>query len=102
MEQAIRKLMADTKLDREEIGRSIDIICSANRTLDEACHYIKMGTVIYEAEDLRQHLDSYLADWGFDEDEAEEFRQMVTGGECIADWERTTYDGAEYLIQFVY
>ncbi len=101
-ENAIRKLLAETKLDREEIERSIDIICSASRTPDEACHYIKMGTLIYEAEDIRQHLDRYIAEWGLDEEEAEDFRAMVSGGDCVADWDRTTYGGAEYLIQFVY
>lgn len=99
-EQAIRKLMADTKLDREEIERNIDILCYANRTPDEACRYIKMGTVIYEVEDLKSFWRDIFADMS--EDDAEEFLRMVNGGDCMVDWERVTYNGVKYLIQFVY
>lgn len=101
MGNEVKRAMANTGREYEDILQDVRVLQSAqcNRTIAEACHDIERGTVVYEAEDLRRHLEEYVE--MFDEEEAEDFRAMVSGGDCIADWERTTCDGVEYLIQYV-
>ncbi len=89
------------------VGTMIDILMEDGCTLNEAVRQIRIGVEIFEADELKEHLNEYLNEWGVedaadDEDhDGEPYRQMVNGGKVVDDWSRIEMNGKLYYIAYV-
>ena len=75
----------------------------------EAKRFLDMGTIVYEADELEEHIEDYCSEWyvcgyGYDEEDVvemtEKTKAMVNGGELLPDWSKVEYDGKTYYIEY--
>lgn len=88
----------------EEVEEEVEILKKDYCTTSEAISHLKDGTIIFEAEELKTHADSYVHELGFDEEEGDEedFREMLSGGKLMAGWEKVNYNGKTYYIEYFF
>lgn len=80
------------------MDKKIKILKLDGCTTAEAVKALEKGAIIYA--DFEQNLEAYLAEWGLDESEKEEYRQMVKSGVPVEDW-GIVEDDKKYYIQYV-
>lgn len=87
----------------EEVEKMVEIVKADYCTTSEAISHLKNGTLVFEAEELKTHADSYVHDFGYDEEYGDEgnFRNMLSGGELMADWGKVNYNGKTYYLMYV-
>ena len=68
-------------------------------TTAEAAKALEKGAIIYD--DFEKNIETYLAEWGLDESEKQEYRQMVKSGAPVEDWGIVKEGGFTYYIQYV-
>lgn len=84
------------------VGTMIDLMIKDHCTFNAAVRFIKRGTEVYEADDLKENLDKYLDDWGiWDEDDANDYYKMANGGKLVGDWSKVEMNGKIYYIAYV-
>ena len=69
-------------------------------TRKEAEKYLNNGTIVFTAEDFENNYESYVDEWGGDEEEKEKYRQMIEAGDPVTDWEVKTVEGVKYYIMY--
>ena len=81
--------------------REIEILMKDSCTRKEAERFLDRYTEIFKASDFENNLESYLDDWGIDEDDREDYRRMVSDGDAVTDWSIVELDGEKYYISYV-
>ena len=79
--------------------REIEILMEDRCTRKEAEKHLKDGATIFE--DFGENLESYLDEWGIEEEDREAYRKMVTDKIPVADWGIVEQDGKTYYISYV-
>lgn len=80
------------------MDKKIKILKLDGCTTAEAVKALEKGAIIYD--DFEQNLENYLTEWGLDESEKQEYRQMVKSGVPVEDW-GIVEDDKKYYIQYV-
>lgn len=62
----------------------VEILMKDGRTKLEAEKHLKNGTVIFT--DFKENFSQYMDEWGVDEEEREEYKQMIEGKKILPDW----------------
>lgn len=71
----------------------------SRKTRKEAEKALKNGTIIFE--DFEENLERYLDDWGVEEDDREEYREMVRTGKPMEGWGVAENRSETYYIMYV-
>ena len=79
--------------------REIEILMEDRCTRAEVEKHLKNGTVIFE--DFEENFDSYMKEWGCDEEEEESYRKMINSKHPATDWGVVEQDGKTYYIMYV-
>lgn len=78
----------------------IEILMADNCTRQEAERHLKNGTIIYDGEDLKKNLESYLNDWPIEEEYKEDYRRMVNEKIPVGDWGIVERGGETWYIEY--
>ncbi len=79
----------------------IEILMMDRCTKSEAEKHLKNGTVVFDGEDFEKHFESYMDEWGIDEDDREEYKAMIKEKKPVADWGIAEHDGMVWYIMYV-
>ena len=79
--------------------REIKILMSDGCTRAEAEKHLKKGSVVFD--DFEENFDQYMKEWGYNEEEEEAYRKMVTDKTPVADWGVVEQDGKTYYIMYL-
>lgn len=87
-----------------EIGINIKDIKIISKDLhcsyETAGHYLERGTVVFEKCDLIKNLKIYASEWDLDDNEIEQFREMLKTNEPLPDWGFVVYRKSKYFIMY--
>lgn len=78
--------------------REIDILMKDRCTKKEAVDALKRGTTIFE--DFEERFDNYMKEWEVEDEELEQFRDMVEKKDPLADWSIVELEGHTYYIAY--
>lgn len=94
------------KLNNESKGvetmtkeRQIEILMMDRCTNSEAERHLKRGATIFT--DFEEYFEEYMKEWGMDEEQIEEYREMVEKKSPVEDWGVVEDNGKTYYIQYV-
>ena len=79
----------------------IEILMMDRCTKSEAEKHLKNGTVVFDGEDFEKHFESYMDEWGIDEDERAEYKAMIDEKKPATDWGIVEHDGMVWYIMYV-
>ena len=99
LHELLRKMEDDERFEVVEIPEDVDILMLDRCTRAEAEKHLKNGTVVFK--DFEERLESYLDEWGIEEEDREAYRKMVTDKIPVADWGIVEQDGKTYYISYV-
>lgn len=77
----------------------IKILMMDGCTESEAKKHLDHGTVVYD--DLPENFESYVEEWGLDEEEREAIQNVIDTKEPAQDWGIVETEGKCYFIQYV-
>lgn len=78
----------------------IKILMLDGCTKSEATKRLKNGTIVFEGEDFENHFDSYMDEWGMDEDERAEHKAMIDEKKPAPDWGIVEHEGSTWYIMY--
>lgn len=78
----------------------LEILMMDRCTKSEAEKHLNNGSVVFEGEDFEKHFDSYMDEWGIDEDEREEYRAMIDKKKPVTDWGIVEHEGKTWYIMY--
>ena len=78
--------------------REIEILMEDRATRSEAEKLLKMGITIFE--DFEENFDSYMKEWGCDDEEEEAYRKMIASKHPDTDWGVVEQGGNTYYIMY--
>lgn len=81
--------------------KDIEILMLDRCTRSEAERFLKNGTEVFDGEEFAEHFEDYMADWGADEEDREEYRRMLETKKPARDWGVVEQDGKYYFIMYV-
>lgn len=94
----VERLVVAEILRGERKMTDVEILMKDGCTRKEAESHLKRGTnVIY---DLEENLDSYMAEWGIDEEDQEKYKKMIETKEPIEDWGIVEDESNTYYIMY--
>lgn len=64
----------------------IEILMMDGPTKSEAEKHLKNGTTVFDGGDFEKHFESYMDEWGIDEDGRAEYRAMIDEKKPATDW----------------
>lgn len=79
--------------------REIEILMQDGCTKSEAEKHLKNGSVVFD--DFEENFDSYMKEWGCDDEEKEAYRKMIDSKNPAADWGVVDQDGKTHYIMYV-
>ena len=79
----------------------IKILIADGCTKLEAEKFIKRGTTIFTEQDFEENFESYMSEWGVDEEDKEAYKKMVETKNPVTDWGVVEYEGKTYYIMYV-
>ena len=82
-----------------EENKEIEILRLDGCTKTEAIKAIKNGTIVYD--DFKQNIETYLNEWGLNESEKIEYRNMIKTRIPIEDWGIVEKNNKIYFIQYI-
>lgn len=98
--------LMEYKLNNESKGvetmtkeRQIEILMMDRCTSSEAERHLKRGATIFT--DFEEYFEEYMKEWGMDEEQIEEYREMVEKKSPVEDWGVVEDNGKTYYIQYV-
>lgn len=77
----------------------IEILMKDKCTRKEAERHLKNGSTVFE--DFEENFESYMDEWGVEEEEQEKYKDMIKTGNPVADWGVVKKDGKTYYIMYV-
>lgn len=80
---------------------NLEILMLDNCTKADAEKHLKKGTIVFEGKDFEKHFDSYMDEWGMDEEERLEYRAMIDAKKPAADWGIVEREGKTWYIMYV-
>lgn len=78
---------------------NIEILMQDGCTASEAQKHLERGTLIID--DLEDHFDDYMLEWGMGEEEQQEYKTMIEAKKPLQDWGIVEVDGKRHYIQYV-
>ena len=81
--------------------KEIEILVEAGSTKSEAEYHLNRGTIVYEVADFLEFFEEYTQ--GCESEDQERIKSFVEEGKdgVCDDYAMVTYDGAQYLIEYV-
>lgn len=79
----------------------LEIMMMDRCTKSEAEKHLKNGSIVFNGEDFEKHFDSYMEEWGIDEDERAEYKTMIDSKKPVTDWGIVEHDGKTWYIMYV-
>lgn len=79
----------------------LEILMMDGCTKSEAEKYLKNGTTVFEGEDFEKNFDSYMDEWGVDEDERAEYKAMIDEKKPVANWGIVEHEVNTWYIMYV-
>lgn len=76
----------------------IEVLMKDGCTRKEAENHLKRGTNVID--DFEENFDSYMTEWGVDEEEQEKYRKMLDEKIAIPDWGIVEDNGNTYYIMY--
>lgn len=67
----------------------------------DAKRHLNDGTIVFDAVDFEEHFDTYMKEWGMDEDEIAAHRAMIEDKKPVDGWSIVEDDGCVYYIMYV-
>lgn len=80
---------------------NIEVLMMDGCTKSGAEKYLMNGTIIFESEDFEKCFDSYMDEWGIDEDDRAEYKAMINEKKPAADWGIVEHEGKAWYIMYV-
>lgn len=81
--------------------KDIAILMEDRCTRNEAVKLLKKGTTIFGHNDFAENFDSYMKDFGCDNEEIENFKNMVENREPVTGWSVVDYNENTYYIMYI-
>lgn len=78
---------------------NIEVLTQDGCTASEAQKHLERGTLIID--DLEEHFDDYMLEWGIGEEEQQEYKTMIETKKPLQDWGIVEVDGKRHYIQYV-
>ena len=78
--------------------RDIEILMLDHCTRSEAEKHLKRGSVVFE--DLEEHFEDYMNDWGIETEDVPEYRKMIDEKKPLTDWGVVEHDGKTFYIMY--
>lgn len=88
--------------DKDWIEKRVGIIMEDNRSENDAIEALRNQTSIYEAEEFEEDFDIYMNDFDCDEEQKEEYWQMIKTKKPLSGWGFVKKDGKEYFIHYAW
>lgn len=79
----------------------IEILMMDGCTENESKRRLKNGTTVFEGEDFEKHFESYMDEWGIDEEERTEYKAMIDEKKPATDWGIVQHEGKTWYIMYV-
>ena len=79
--------------------KEIEILMEDRCTKSEAKEHLKNGTIVFG--DFEENCESYLDEWDIDEEDRQEYRDMIASGKPIKDWGIVEKNGKTYYIMYI-
>lgn len=79
----------------------IEILMMDGCTKSGAEGYLRNGAIVFEDEDFEKHFESYMDEWGIDEEERTEYKAMIDQKKPVADWGIVEHEGKTWYIMYV-
>ena len=79
--------------------KEVELLMKDGDTRSEAEKHLKDGAMIIE--DLEENLESYLDEWGVEEEDREAYRNMIKKKIPVADWGIVEDGGKTFYIMYV-
>ena len=76
----------------------VEILMKNGCTKTEAEKHLKNGSTIFT--DFEENFTQYMDEWGVDEEEREEYKQMIEGKNSLPDWGIVKDAGKVYYIAY--
>ena len=76
----------------------VEILMKNGCTKTEAENHLKNGSTIFT--DFEENFTQYMDEWGVDEEEREEYKQMIEGKKILPDWGIVKDAGKVYYIAY--
>lgn len=76
----------------------IEVLMMDGCTKSEAEKHLKHGTSVLD--DFEENFDSYMNEWGVEEEEKEKYKKMVNEKEPAEDWGIVEYRDKTYYIAY--
>lgn len=100
------KGLALTFYNIEEVKKAmledIEILMADGKTESDAISLLVYGTTIYDDFEENGGIEEYIDEWYYDDDLAENLREMVKSGVPAPDWGVVDLDGKRYFIEYCY
>lgn len=102
-EWAEKLIIEKLKLMKENVVAMTDleIMMMDGCTKSEAEKHLKNGSVLFEGEEFEKNFDSYMDEWGIDEDERAEYKAMIDDKNPVDDWGIVEHEGKTWYIMYV-
>ena len=78
--------------------KDVEILMADKCTKSDAEKHLNNGAIIFE--DLKERFEEYAKEWQLDEEERQEFKNMIENGEPVQDWGVVELDGKVYFIAY--
>lgn len=78
--------------------KAIEILMKDGCTRSEAEKFLNKGTIVFD--DFEEFFDSYMQERGIDEEEQEEYKQMIATGKALPDWGVVEDSAKRYYIEY--
>lgn len=79
----------------------VEILMLDGCTRSEAERHLKKGTIIFDGFDFEKHFESYMDEWEIEEDEREQFKNMINNKVPATDWGVVESEGKTLYIMYV-
>lgn len=80
-------------------NNDIEILMLDHCTRKEAEKFLKAGSTVIP--DFEEFFNNYMKDWGIDEEDQEEYRNMINTKIPLTDWGIVSKDNKTYYIMYV-
>lgn len=76
----------------------IEVLMKDGCSKEEAEKHLKRGTIVYE--DFDENFETYMEDWGVEEESIDEYKKMVETKTPVEDWGVVEHQGKTYYISY--